>query len=62
MKLLDIARGLFVFSMFVFSGSVYLEKLGTIPKIPGDVAPLGGGSFMLAWGLVAVAVFLKKQP
>ncbi len=60
MKLLDIARGLFVFSMIVFSGSVYLEKLGAIPQVAGNVAPIGGGSFMLAWGLVAVAIFLKK--
>jgi len=60
MKLLDIARGLFVFSMIVFSGSVYLEKLGAIPEVAGNVAPIGGSSFMLAWGLVALAVLLKK--
>lgn len=59
-KLLDIARGLFVFSIVIFSGSVYLEKLGFIPEVAGNVAPIGGGSFMLAWGIVAVALILKK--
>jgi uncharacterized membrane protein YgdD (TMEM256/DUF423 family) len=59
MKLLDIARGLFVFSIVVFSGSVYAEKLGA-PQAIGEIAPIGGSSFMIAWGLVALAVFLKK--
>jgi uncharacterized membrane protein YgdD (TMEM256/DUF423 family) len=60
MKLLDIARGLFVFSIFVFSGSVYLEKLGMIPVAAGNVAPIGGSSFMIGWALVALAIVLKK--
>ncbi len=60
MKLLDIARGLFVFSIFVFSGSVYLEKLGIIPAVAGNVAPIGGSSFMIGWALVALAIVLKK--
>jgi uncharacterized membrane protein YgdD (TMEM256/DUF423 family) len=60
MKLLDIARGLFVFSIFVFSGSVYLEKLGIIPVAAGNVAPIGGSSFMIGWALVALAIVLKK--
>ncbi len=59
-KLLDIARGLFVFSTFVFSFSVYLEKLGLIPVAAGDIAPIGGSSFMIAWLLVALAIFQKK--
>jgi len=59
MKLLDIARGLFVFSIVIFSGSVYAEKLGA-PEAIGEIAPIGGSSFMIAWGLVAVAVILKK--
>jgi len=59
MKLLDIARGLFVFSIAVFSGSVYAEKLGA-PQAIGEIAPIGGSSFMIAWGLVALAVILKK--
>lgn len=58
-KLLDIARGLFVFGVIVFSGSVYAEKLGA-PAAIVEIAPLGGSSFMLAWLLVALAVFLRK--
>ncbi|MDP6437581.1 MAG: DUF423 domain-containing protein [Gammaproteobacteria bacterium] len=59
-KLLDIARGLFVFSTLIFSFTVYLEKLGIIPVAAGDIAPIGGSSFMLGWALVALAVILKK--
>jgi uncharacterized membrane protein YgdD (TMEM256/DUF423 family) len=59
-KLLNIARSLFILAIVVFSGTVYLEKLGLIPQALGNIAPLGGSSFMLAWGLVAVAVLLKK--
>jgi len=59
-KLLDIARGLFVLSIVIFSGSVYLEKLGAIPEAAGNIAPIGGSSFMLGWALVALAIFLKK--
>ncbi len=58
-KLLDILRGLFVFGIIVFSGSVYAEKLGA-PEAIGEIAPIGGSSFMLAWLLVALAVFLKR--
>ena len=58
-KLLDFARGLFVFGILVFSGSVYAEKLGA-PAAIGEIAPIGGSSFMLAWLLVALAVFLKR--
>jgi uncharacterized membrane protein YgdD (TMEM256/DUF423 family) len=58
-KLLDIARGLFVFGIIIFSGSVYAEKLGA-PAAIGEMAPIGGASFMLAWALVALAVILKK--
>ena len=57
--LLDFARGLFVFGILVFSGSVYAEKLGA-PAAIGEIAPIGGSSFMLAWLLVALAVFLKR--
>lgn len=60
MRLFDISRVLFVASIIIFSGSIYLEKLSIISVAAGDVAPIGGSSFMLGWLLVAVAVFLKK--
>ncbi|MAF84593.1 MAG: DUF423 domain-containing protein [Gammaproteobacteria bacterium] len=59
-KLLNIARSLFILAIVVFSGTVYLEKLGLIPEAFGNIDPLGGSSFMLAWGLVAVTILLKK--
>jgi uncharacterized membrane protein YgdD (TMEM256/DUF423 family) len=59
-RLLDLARGLFVFSIIIFSGSVYLEKLGAGPESVGEIAPIGGSSFMIGWGLVALAIILKK--
>ena len=58
-KLLAIARGLFVFGIIIFSGGIYLEQLG-ISAALGKIVPMGGASFMLAWGLVALAVILKK--
>ena len=60
MKLLDLSRVLFVLSIFVFSGSVYAEKLGA-PESIVEVAPIGGGSFMVGWVIVALAVLLKKS-
>ena len=42
--------------IFVFSGSIYVTALGG-PDAVGMVAPFGGALFMLAWILVAVAVF-----
>lgn len=58
-KLLDIARGLFVIGVLIFSGGIYLKYLG-ISDWLGAYAPFGGGSIMLAWGLVVVAVILKR--
>lgn len=49
------AGGIMVLGLFLFSGSIYLGSLG-VPLV-GQVAPLGGGSFMLAWLLVAIAAF-----
>jgi len=49
------AGGIMVLGLLLFSGSIYLGSLG-VPGV-GQVAPLGGGSFMLAWLLVAIAAF-----
>lgn len=54
--LLVAAGGLITLGLFLFSGSIYLATTGILPGA-GAVAPLGGGSFMLAWLLAAVAVF-----
>ena len=42
--------------IFLFSGSIYVTALGG-PDAVGMVAPFGGALFMLAWVLIAVAVF-----
>ena len=57
--ILTIVRGLFVFGIIIFSGGIYLDQLGISDALAG-IVPMGGGSFMLAWGLVALAVILKK--
>lgn len=58
-KLLIFAGWLFVFGMFVFCGSIYVTKLGG-PAALGEVAPIGGSSFMIAWLTVALATFLTR--
>ncbi len=54
--LLVAAGALIVAGLLLFSGSIYLQTTGIVPGA-GAIAPLGGGSFMLAWLLAAVAVF-----
>lgn len=54
--LIAIAGTIIVAGLFLFSGSIYLESLGA-PEAIGEVAPIGGSGFMLAWFLVAVAVW-----
>ena len=57
--LLGIAGALITAGLFLFSGSIYVETLGAPPAV-GQVAPLGGGSFMFAWFLVAVSVWVHR--
>lgn len=57
--LLKFAGWLFVFGMFVFCGSIYVTKLGG-PAALGEIAPIGGSSFMIAWLSVALAAFLTR--
>jgi uncharacterized membrane protein YgdD (TMEM256/DUF423 family) len=52
--LLRIAGGLMIVGQLLFCATVYADVLGAPPGI-NQVAPLGGGSFMLAWVLTAVA-------
>ena len=50
---------LVIAALFLFSGSIYVTVLGG-PAFLGEVAPLGGSSFMLSWIVVALAVWLTK--
>jgi uncharacterized membrane protein YgdD (TMEM256/DUF423 family) len=56
-KLLVFSRWLFVFGMAVFCGSIYTTKMGA-PASWGEVAPIGGGTIMLAWIITALAFVL----
>ena len=57
--LLRLAGGLMVLGTVLFSGSIYARTLGA-PTVIGSVAPLGGGSCMLAWLLTAIAGFRAR--
>jgi uncharacterized membrane protein YgdD (TMEM256/DUF423 family) len=54
--LLRAAAALMIAGLVLFSGSIYVEVLGA-PAAIGEVAPLGGSSFMLGWLLTAIAGF-----
>lgn len=59
-RLVTLAGSLMLLGLLLFSGSIYLGSLG-VPAV-GQLAPLGGGSFMLAWLLVAVAAIRTRRP
>jgi uncharacterized membrane protein YgdD (TMEM256/DUF423 family) len=54
--LLKWAGWIFVAGMLLFSGSIYLDVLGMSETI-GEIAPIGGTSFMVGWVLVALAAY-----
>jgi uncharacterized membrane protein YgdD (TMEM256/DUF423 family) len=54
-RLVAWAGGIMTLGLVLFSGTIYVNLLGLAPV--GQLAPLGGGSFMLAWLLVAIAAF-----
>jgi uncharacterized membrane protein YgdD (TMEM256/DUF423 family) len=57
--LLRAAAGLMLLGQVLFCGSIYLEVLGA-PAVLGEVAPLGGMSFMLGWLLTGIGAFRIK--
>lgn len=59
--LLRLAGSLMIAGLLLFSASIYARQFGA-PAIIGQVAPLGGGSFMLAWLLTAIAGFRLRPP
>ena len=52
--LVDAAGWLMLAGTFLFSGSLYALALGG-PRWLGPITPLGGLSFMVAWGVFAFA-------
>ena len=57
-RLVALAGGIMILGLVLFSGGLYVNLLGLAPV--GQVAPFGGGSFMLAWLLVAIAAFRSR--
>ena len=53
---LTAAGWLFIFGTIVFSGSLYLLALGG-PRWLGAITPIGGLAFLIAWLLLAWAVW-----
>ncbi|MEO8223643.1 MAG: DUF423 domain-containing protein [Gammaproteobacteria bacterium] len=57
-KLVAWAGAIMILGLVLFSGTIYVDSLGLAPV--GQLAPFGGGSFMLAWLLVAIAAFRAR--
>lgn len=47
-----------VAAIVLFAGSLYALVLSGITKL-GMITPIGGVSFLIAWGLIALAAFKK---
>jgi uncharacterized membrane protein YgdD (TMEM256/DUF423 family) len=54
-RLMVWSGSLMLAGIFLFSGSIYTSALGI--SLAAQVAPYGGTSFMVAWLLLAVAVY-----
>lgn len=60
-RLVAWSGGIMILGLLLFSVNIYLNTLGLIPAQVGQLAPMGGGSFMLAWLLVAIAAFRARS-
>lgn len=60
-KTLKWAANLMIVGILLFSGSLYtmtfLSISGEFPNWLGPITPLGGLTFIIAWGLLAIAAF-----
>ena len=59
-RLVTWAGGIMILGIVLFSVNIYLTSLALVPAQVGQLAPMGGGSLMLAWLLVAVAAFRAR--
>ncbi|KLN62921.1 MULTISPECIES: DUF423 domain-containing protein [Vibrio] len=59
-KYFSLAAVCFIIGILCFSGSLYLLALTGI-KWFGPITPLGGGTFMLGWGLFVYAALQVKE-
>jgi uncharacterized membrane protein YgdD (TMEM256/DUF423 family) len=60
-RLVAWAGGFMTLGLLLFSGNIYSTSLSLVPPQVGQLAPMGGGSFMLAWLLVAIAAFRTRS-
>jgi uncharacterized membrane protein YgdD (TMEM256/DUF423 family) len=54
--LVRVAGVLMMVGIFMFSGLIYLEKLGAIPDSVADIVPIGGALLMASWLLLAIGI------
>jgi uncharacterized membrane protein YgdD (TMEM256/DUF423 family) len=59
-RLVTWAGGIMILGLLLFSANIYVTSLGLVPAQIGQLAPMGGSSFMLAWLLVAIAAFRAR--
>lgn len=61
-RLLVASGAIMTLGLLLFSGSIYIDALGG-PAVFARIPPLGGSSFMIAWLLLAIALFrLGSRP
>jgi uncharacterized membrane protein YgdD (TMEM256/DUF423 family) len=60
LSLLKAAAILMCIGILLFSGSLYILSISNQSWL-GAIAPLGGGAFLVAWGLIFKAVFSKSN-
>ncbi|MCB4825108.1 DUF423 domain-containing protein [Roseicella aerolata] len=53
-----VAAGAFALGLLLFCGAVYASALGGVSL--GPVAPLGGVTLMVAWGLLAASAVVRR--
>ena len=59
--LIRIAAFVMLLGIVIFSGLIYAEILGA-PESLGEIVPLGGACFMVAWLMVALAIAIRPAP
>ena len=58
-RLANFAGWAFVLGIVLFSGSLYLYALTSVPELV-FITPVGGVSFLVGWALLALAAFRLK--
>jgi len=59
-KIITVAGWCFFWGILLFSGSLYLLSLTSLPPLVGLITPIGGCLFLLGWLSISIAAY--KQP